>query len=194
VRRAIVAIVSTAAGTVVLLGAKGALGFADEPDTKPKTTANRSATPSTSAPASPVPNQPAATPTKAATSSNGGGNSGGGNSGGGSGGNNQPAPPPPAAMRMKDGSYLGRDVSAGPHGDVQLRIQVKSGKMTTITIVKQPNESGQSARLTSDAFRKMTAEALQEQSAEVDIVSGATESCEAYIESLQSAIDAAYLA
>jgi len=184
VRRAIVAIVSTAAGTVVLLGAKGALGFAEEPDITPKTTANRSAAPSTSAPASPVPNQPAATPTKPAPTGNGGGNSGG----------NGPPPPPPASMRMKDGSYLGRDVDAGPHGDVQLRIQVSGGKMTTITVVKMPRSSGQSQKLTEDAFRKMTATALREQTAEVDIVSGATESCEAYIESLQSAMDAAYLA
>jgi uncharacterized protein with FMN-binding domain len=183
VRRAIVAIVSTATGTVVLLGAKGALGFAEEPETTPKTTTNRSAAPSTSPTAAPpVPNQPAATPTKPAGTGNGGGN------------NAPPPPPPPAADRMKDGAYLGREVDAGPHGDVQLRIQVAGGKMTTITIVKMPRSSGQSQKLTEDAFRKMTATALREQSAEVDIVSGATESCEAYIESLQSAMDAAYLA
>jgi uncharacterized protein with FMN-binding domain len=185
VRRAIVAIASTAAGTVVLLGAKGALGFADEPDTTPKTTVNRSAAPSSSAPASPVPNMPAPTTTKPPANNNGGGNSGGGS---------DPAPPPPATMRMKDGTYLGREVSAGTHGDVQLRIQVAGGKMTVIKVVKSPELSAPSKRITDAAFERMTAEALREQSAEVDIVGGATESCEAYIESLQSAIDAAYLA
>ena len=183
-RRAIVAIVSTAAGTVVLLGAKGALGFATEPDTTPKTTANRSAAPSASPSASAVPGKPAATPTKPPANNGGGGNSGG----------NDPAPPPPAAMRMKDGSYLGREVSGDEHGDVQVRIQVKSGKMTAITVVKKPEGSAPSVRKVEAAFTQMTAQALREQSAEVDIVSGATETCEAYIESLQSAIDAAYLA
>lgn len=183
-RRAIVAIVGTAAGTAVLLGAKGGLGFAEDAE---KPTAKAAGTPQPSAsagaapaaPAGAVPGTPAPTMAGKTTAP--------------APQRTQPAAPGPTTMRMKDGQYLGRDVDSG-FGPVQVRIKVTGGKLTSITTVKEPNGQSESARLSRETFPKLARQALAEQSAEVDTVSGATETCEAYRESLQSAMDAAYLA
>jgi uncharacterized protein with FMN-binding domain len=71
-----------------------------------------------------------------------------------------------------------------PWGTVQVRAIFTSGKLTDIKMLQTPND-----RHATRAIPILRTEALQAQSANIDTVSGATATSEAYAESLQAAID-----
>jgi len=71
------------------------------------------------------------------------------------------------------------------HGDVQVQVTFTGGKITAVKFLKQPNTGP-----TKSAAPVLIQETLQAGTAKVDSVSGATQTSEAYIESLQAAIDA----
>jgi uncharacterized protein with FMN-binding domain len=74
------------------------------------------------------------------------------------------------------------------HGPVQVSIVVKSKKIVNIKATIAPNEDGRSPFLQTRAMPVLKQEVLTAQSAKIDEVSGATETSDAYIQSLQSAI------
>lgn len=74
------------------------------------------------------------------------------------------------------------------HGPVQVSILVKSKKIVNVKATIAPNEDGRSPYLQTHAVPVLKREVLAAQSAKVNTVSGATETSEAYIQSLQSAI------
>jgi uncharacterized protein with FMN-binding domain len=74
------------------------------------------------------------------------------------------------------------------HGPVQVSIAVKSKKIVNVKATIAPNEDGRSPFLQSRAVPVLKQEVLTAQSAKIDTVSGATETSDAYIQSLQSAI------
>ncbi|MEU6144842.1 FMN-binding protein [Streptomyces sp. NPDC047081] len=76
-------------------------------------------------------------------------------------------------------------------GPVQVKITVKSGKLTDVTAVVYPTENPRDQEINSYAIPKLRTEALQAQSADIDTVSGATYTSEGYRQSLQSALDSA---
>jgi uncharacterized protein with FMN-binding domain len=55
-----------------------------------------------------------------------------------------------------------------------------------------PQESGRDVRINSSAVPTLNQEVVQAQSAHIDAVSGATYTSAGYVQSLQSAIDAAH--
>ena len=77
-------------------------------------------------------------------------------------------------------------------GDVQVEVVVASGKVTDVVALELPTgrRSGQISQYASPILRQ---EALQTQSAKIDLVSGATYTSDAYAQSLQSALDQAGL-
>ena len=78
-------------------------------------------------------------------------------------------------------------------GPVQVQITVTNGKITAAEAVVYPNENGHDVEINSYAVPALNDEAVQAQSASIDMVSGATVTSEGYLSSLQSAIDKANL-
>ncbi|WP_405730049.1 FMN-binding protein [Streptomyces sp. NBC_00028] len=79
-----------------------------------------------------------------------------------------------------DGSALNTE-----KGPVQVQVTFEGDKITAVKMLQQPNHPQ-----TTAAVPKLVAETLEAQSADIDTVSGATITSEAYKESLQAAIDA----
>ncbi len=86
---------------------------------------------------------------------------------------------------MKDGTYTGKSTST-EWGDVQVKITVASGKITQITALKHPT-GGKSDEINSRSLPTYKQEALAAQSANINQVSGATETYKGFTGSLQSA-------
>ena len=76
-------------------------------------------------------------------------------------------------------------------GPVQVQITVQSGKITKVTILQQPNGNRRDAEINDQAVPILIDETIQAQSANIDMVSGATVTSEGYVESLQAALDEA---
>jgi hypothetical protein len=77
------------------------------------------------------------------------------------------------------------------HGIVQVRITLAAGRITSVTATSLPHDNGISWARSELAATVLAREALAAQSARIDAVSGATYTSEAYVVSLQAAIDAA---
>jgi uncharacterized protein with FMN-binding domain len=80
------------------------------------------------------------------------------------------------------------------YGPVQVQAQITNGKLVAVAVVQYPDGDGRSVRINQRALPQLQSEALSAQSAQVDTVSGATYTSEAYARSLQSAIDEALAA
>jgi uncharacterized protein with FMN-binding domain len=79
------------------------------------------------------------------------------------------------------------------YGNVQVEITVAGGKITKADVLQVPWESGRDQEINSYAVPVLNSEAVQTQSSNIDMVSGATFTSQGYIQSLQSAIDQAHL-
>ena len=90
----------------------------------------------------------------------------------------------------KSGTYDGAAADT-PYGPVQVRITLSGGRITAAETVQVPNESRRDVEINNAAVPQLVQETLQAQSARIDTVSGATYTSEGYLQSLQSAIDAA---
>jgi len=87
----------------------------------------------------------------------------------------------------KDGEYTGNPADAY-YGTIQVKAIIKGGKLTDVQFLKYPNDQQESIEINSNAMPVLTQEAIQAQSAKVDIVSRATDSSNAFKESLASAL------
>lgn len=96
----------------------------------------------------------------------------------------------PAAPRSGtvDGAVVGTQ-----YGSVQVRVSFTGSKITNVHALQLTDSSRTSVSISAGAAPTLRQEALAAQSAQIDVVSGATYTSEAYQQSLQSAIDAAHL-
>ena len=78
-------------------------------------------------------------------------------------------------------------------GDVQVSITVTDGKITAVDVPEYPTGNGKDREINADALPVLTQETLAAQSADIDMVSGATVTSQGYLQSLQSALDNAGL-
>lgn len=78
-------------------------------------------------------------------------------------------------------------------GIVQVEITVESGKVTKSGAIQYPQGNPRDQEINSYALPRLDAEVVQQQSARIDAVSGATVTSDGYIQSLQSALDKANL-
>jgi uncharacterized protein with FMN-binding domain len=78
-------------------------------------------------------------------------------------------------------------------GPVQVRITVADGKITASEAIVYPDGNHEDQEINSFALPVLNQEAVQQQSADIDMVSGATVTSQGYLSSLQSAIDRANL-
>jgi uncharacterized protein with FMN-binding domain len=75
------------------------------------------------------------------------------------------------------------------YGTVQVRVTVQGRTITNVTMIQMPDSHERSLEISQEAAPLLLQEALQAQSAQIDIVSGATYTSEGYAQSLQSALD-----
>jgi|SRR4051812_43675586 uncharacterized protein with FMN-binding domain len=78
-------------------------------------------------------------------------------------------------------------------GDVQVAVTVSDGKITDVSVPVYPNGNGRDQEINAYALPALVQETLQAQSANIQAVSGATVTSDGYLQSLQSALDAAGL-
>ena len=103
-----------------------------------------------------------------------------------------PATSPPPAGSTETKTYDGQAVD-NRYGTVQVRITVQGKKIANVEALQLPNDRERSAYISEQAGPMLQQEALQAQSANIDIVSGATYTSESYAQSLQSALDKAHI-
>ena len=93
-----------------------------------------------------------------------------------------PAPAAPAAKKWKDGTWYGWGTSR--HGDIQAEVVIKDGKIVKSGIAQCLT------RYSCDVIDILINQPVQRQSADVDYVSRATQSSDAYYYGLLEALDA----
>ena len=101
-----------------------------------------------------------------------------------------PAPTPtpkPSSGAWTDGSYTGK-VADAYFGNLQVKAIIQNGALSDVQVLQYPNDRGTSREINGSAMPKLVQEAVQAQSANVGIVSGATQSSEAFQQSLASAL------
>jgi uncharacterized protein with FMN-binding domain len=96
--------------------------------------------------------------------------------------------------------FTGSAYEAGRWGSLQVTITVRktttitgtkrkvTRKLTSISVPAYPNHTDRSVYINTQALPILKSEALRAQTANVDMVSGATDTSEAFAQSLQSAI------
>jgi uncharacterized protein with FMN-binding domain len=99
-------------------------------------------------------------------------------------------PLPTPQGKYKDGIYLG-PVANAFYGELQVKVTVTGGKITDVHFVKYPSDRRTSLEINQLAMPLLVQEAIIAQSAEVDGVSGATQTSKAFIESLEAALNQA---
>ena len=92
------------------------------------------------------------------------------------------------------GTVVTGTVASTRWGPVQVQLTVSGGKITSVQVVQQPDDNRRDEEINASAVPTLVQETLDAQSAEIDMVSGATITSEGYLQSLQSALDQAHLA
>ncbi|MFI6820695.1 FMN-binding protein [Micromonospora sp. NPDC050187] len=96
---------------------------------------------------------------------------------------------PPSGRRTVTGPVVGNE-----YGNVQVRITVAGDRIVDVVAVELPEETAESDRRSSSVDSRYSGtdgEVVRRQDADLDTVSGATATSDAYQQSLQAAIDAA---
>lgn len=96
------------------------------------------------------------------------------------------------ASAKAGGTYPGAVVQTR-FGSVQVQITVQGGKITDVTALQLTDAERKSVQISNRAAPLLRAEVLKAQSANVQTISGATVTSDAYLNSLQAALDAANL-
>lgn len=120
------------------------------------------------------------------TGSSGTGSASTGSTGTGSSGSGSAS----TASAFADGTYAGEAASTR-YGPVQVQITVSGGAVTAVDVLQYPHSNRKDQMINARALPVLTAATVSSQSANVDIVSGATYTSNGYAQSLQSALDQA---
>jgi uncharacterized protein with FMN-binding domain len=102
------------------------------------------------------------------------------------------ASPAPTAATGGASKTVDGPVVSTQYGDVQVEVVVANGKLKDVVALSLPT-GRRSGQISSYAAPILHQEALQAQSAKIDLVSGATYTSDAYAQSLQAALDQAGL-
>jgi uncharacterized protein with FMN-binding domain len=77
------------------------------------------------------------------------------------------------------------------YGPVQVRVTLRSRRIVDVAATQLPSDLARSVEISNHAAPILHDEVLQAQSAQIDVVSGATYTSQGYIQSLQAALDSA---
>lgn len=102
------------------------------------------------------------------------------------------APSSSTSTTSVSGTFTGSAIQTR-YGNMQVEIVVASGKITDVKVLQSTNREQRSVEISSQADPILRSEVLQAQSANVQMVSGATYTSDGYLQSLQSALDKAKL-
>lgn len=92
----------------------------------------------------------------------------------------------------KSGTYTGSEAQT-QWGIVQVKITVKNGKITAVSVPEYPSNNPRDTEINAYALPLLVKETLSAQDAKIDMISGATVTSGGYVQSLQSALDDAGL-
>ena len=98
-----------------------------------------------------------------------------------------PTTTPTAAAGATTKTVTGSSVDTR-YGPVQVQIVITDGKITSATAVQYPSGNGRDQEINSYAVPTLQQESVNANSANIDMVSGATYTSNGYISSLQSAL------
>ena len=101
-----------------------------------------------------------------------------------------PGTSPAPTTTAKDDTFTGSSVDT-PFGSVQVAVTISAGSISDVAALHLTDNGGRSVQISNYAAPILRGEVIQSQSAKVDSVSGATYTSEAYLSSLQSALDQA---
>jgi len=96
------------------------------------------------------------------------------------------APPTPNPVRTVDGPLI--NMRWGP---VQVAVTVDGSRITNVNALELPMDHARSVYISQTVAPMLRSEVLQTQSANINVISGATYTTEAYAQSLQAALDSA---
>ena len=102
-----------------------------------------------------------------------------------------PSASPSSSSGYKDGQYTGQDIQS-QYGDNQVKVIISHGRITDVQALQLPFDRQRSQEISQAAGPMLHDDALQAQSAQIDTISGATYTSDAYAQSLQSALDRAH--
>lgn len=92
-----------------------------------------------------------------------------------------------AVVAYKDGQYTGPAADAY-YGNIQVKVTIAGGKISDVVFLQYPHDRSTSMHINMQAMPFLKQEAIRAQSGNVDGVSGATDTSQAFIESLTSAL------
>lgn len=95
-----------------------------------------------------------------------------------------------SATTYKDGSYTG-SVEDAYYGNVQVSVTIAGGRITNVKFLQYPNTHQVSVIINQQAMPYLKQEAIQSQNSNVQLISGATFTSQAFVQSLQSALNKA---
>jgi uncharacterized protein with FMN-binding domain len=95
-----------------------------------------------------------------------------------------------AAPGYRNGTYTGPPVDVF-YGLVQVQVVIQNGQIANVQFLQYPNDRRTSVEINNQAMPWLTQEAIQAQSANVDIITGATLTSEGFATSLQAALQSA---
>jgi len=96
-----------------------------------------------------------------------------------------------SSSQYKDGTYTG-SVADAYYGNVQVSTTVSGGKITGVKFLQYPDTHSTSVMINQQAMPYLQQETIQSQSANVQIISGATFTSQAFQQSLTSALSQAH--
>jgi uncharacterized protein with FMN-binding domain len=99
----------------------------------------------------------------------------------------------PSTGATTSGTTVTGSVAQTRWGPVQVAIEVSGGRITAVDVPVYPNGNGKDKQINARALPILTQETVAAQSADIDMVSGATVTSDGYLQSLQSALDQAGL-
>ncbi len=178
-KKIVYALMATVTGLVLL--------FSYRTSTVPESTSALSDAPSSGV--ATVPKTTATTPSPSASASSSSGSTASGSTSSGSSSSGASSAPA-SSSGLTDGTYTGQAANTR-FGPVQVQITVSGGAITDVQVPQYPSESGRDQQINSRALPVLVKETMQAQSAQVDMVSGATYTSTGYRTSLQSALDQA---
>lgn len=100
-----------------------------------------------------------------------------------------PSPTGPSTTEPTSARTLTGDDVQYRYGDIQLQVTETGSRITNVSILQNGADDPHSAQINSQAVPLLESETLSAGSAQIDGVSGATYTSQAYVESLQSALD-----
>lgn len=95
--------------------------------------------------------------------------------------------PGTAGGAYRNGAYAG-SVADAYFGKVQVEAIIQGGQLSNVQIMQSPNDNGHSKQVSDSSLPQLVQEAIQAQNANVNIVSGATQTSQAFQQSLAAAL------